>query len=209
MPIGSSVKHVVARSLVTVVRTSRVPTFSSGDCGAGQHGAAGVGDAADDVGGRLRERRRRETPSHLKTGEPREVKAREDDAWLNSLPFVETRLRGTERLASSGARMEESSRNNDGGERCAPADCVSDGRHTSHGESRLQGERNCFRSANASPTRSASEDVFACAMFDVTAMTMPLSRPVISDITMPPASSPLTLPGFVASAKRTRSDGVE
>ncbi len=64
-------------------------------------------------------------------------------------------------------------------------------------------------SANASPTRSASEDVFACAMFDVTAMTMPLSRPIISDITMPPASSPLTLPGFVASAKRTRSDGVE
>src|ERR687897_873894 len=63
-------------------------------------------------------------------------------------------------------------------------------------------------SANASATPSASEDVFACAMFDVTATTMPLSRPVISDITIPPASSPLTLPGFVASAKRTRSDGV-
>ena len=63
--------------------------------------------------------------------------------------------------------------------------------------------------AKVSPTRSASEDVFACAMFDVTAMTMPLSRPVISDITIPPASSPLTLPVFVASAKRTRSDGVE
>jgi hypothetical protein len=56
---------------------------------------------------------------------------------------------------------------------------------------------------------SASDDVFACATFDVTAMTMPLSRPVVSDITMPPASSPLTVPGFVASAKRTRSDGVE
>jgi hypothetical protein len=64
-------------------------------------------------------------------------------------------------------------------------------------------------SANASPTRRASEDVFACAMCDVTAMTMPLSCPVVNDITMPPASSPLTLPGFVASAKRTRSDGVE
>jgi hypothetical protein len=64
-------------------------------------------------------------------------------------------------------------------------------------------------SANASPTRSASEDVFACAMFDVTATTMPLSRPVSSDMTMPPASSPLTLPELVASAKRTRSDGVE
>jgi hypothetical protein len=56
-------------------------------------------------------------------------------------------------------------------------------------------------SANASPTPSASEDVFACAMLEVTAMTMPLSLRVISDITMPPASSPLTLPGFVASAK--------
>ena len=62
---------------------------------------------------------------------------------------------------------------------------------------------------NASPTRSASEDVFACAMFELTATTMPLSRPIISDITMPPASSPLTLPGFAGSAKRTRSDGVE
>ena len=71
----------------------------------------------------------------------------------------------------------------------------------------LRDHRVC--SANASPTRSASEDVFACAMFEVTAMTMPLSRRVISDITMPPASSPLTLPGFFASAKRTRSDGVE
>ena len=30
---------------------------------------------------------------------------------------------------------------------------------------------------NASRIRSASEDVFACAMFDVTATTMPLSRP--------------------------------
>jgi hypothetical protein len=57
----------------------------------------------------------------------------------------------------------------------------------------LRDHRVC--SANASPTRSASADVFACAMFDVTAMTMPLSRRVISDITMPPASSPLTLPG--------------
>ena len=64
-------------------------------------------------------------------------------------------------------------------------------------------------SANASPIRSAREDVFACAMFDVTATTMPRSRLVISDITMPPASSPLRLSGFVASAKRTRSDGVE
>jgi hypothetical protein len=71
----------------------------------------------------------------------------------------------------------------------------------------LRDHRVC--SANASPIRSASKAVFACAMFDVTAMTMPLSRAVISDITMPLASSPLTLPGFVASAKRTRSDGVE
>ena len=69
----------------------------------------------------------------------------------------------------------------------------------------LRDHRVC--SANASPTRSASEDVFACAMFEVTAMTMPLSRPIISDITMPPASSPLTLPGFVASAKRTTERG--
>jgi len=46
-------------------------------------------------------------------------------------------------------------------------------------------------------------------MFDVTAMTMPPSRCVISDITMPPASSPLMWSGVVASAKRTRSDGVE
>src|SRR5688572_3985311 len=51
--------------------------------------------------------------------------------------------------------------------------------------------------------------VFAYAMFDVTAMMMPSSRLVISDITMPPASAPLTLPESVASAKRTRSDGVE
>ena len=39
-------------------------------------------------------------------------------------------------------------------------------------------------------------------MFDVTAMTMLLSRRIINDITMPPASSPLRLPGFVASVKR-------
>ena len=32
---------------------------------------------------------------------------------------------------------------------------------------------------------------------------------IYCDITMPPASSPLTLAGLVASAKRTRSDGVE
>ena len=38
--------------------------------------------------------------------------------------------------------------------------------------------------------------------------TMPLSRRVVSDITVPPASSPLTLPPF-ASPTRTRSDGVE
>ena len=52
-------------------------------------------------------------------------------------------------------------------------------------------ERVC--SANAFPIRSASQDVFACAMFDVTAIDRPLSRRVVSDITMPPASSPLTL----------------
>jgi hypothetical protein len=40
-------------------------------------------------------------------------------------------------------------------------------------------------------------------LFDVTAMTMPLSRRVISDTTMSPASSPLTLSGLVASATRT------
>ena len=49
--------------------------------------------------------------------------------------------------------------------------------------------------ANASPTRCASDQVFACAMFEATAMTMRPSRAVSSDITMPPASSPLTLPG--------------
>ena len=37
----------------------------------------------------------------------------------------------------------------------------------------------------------------------------PVVPAVISDITFPPASSPLTLPAFVARAKRTRSDGVE
>jgi hypothetical protein len=46
-------------------------------------------------------------------------------------------------------------------------------------------------------------------MFDVTAMTRPLSCAVASDITMPPASSPVRLPGCVESATRTRSDGVE
>ena len=64
-------------------------------------------------------------------------------------------------------------------------------------------------SANASATRIASEAVFACVIFDVTPMVSPLSRRVVSDITMPPASSPLTLSAFVASAKRTRSDGVD
>ena len=49
--------------------------------------------------------------------------------------------------------------------------------------------------ANASPIRCASDDVFACAMFDVTATTMPPSRAVVSDITMPPASMPSTAPG--------------
>jgi hypothetical protein len=72
---------------------------------------------------------------------------------------------------------------------------------------RLRGQR--VRSANASPTRVASEDVFACAMFDVTAMTMPLAPAFVSDITVPPASSPFNLPGFLASAKRTKSVGVE
>jgi hypothetical protein len=51
--------------------------------------------------------------------------------------------------------------------------------------------------------------VLACATFDATATTIPLSGRVISDITLPPASSPLTLSAFVARAKRTRSDGVE
>ena len=52
-------------------------------------------------------------------------------------------------------------------------------------------------SANASATRIASEAVFACAIFDVTAMLRPLSRRVGSDITIPPASWPLTLSAFV------------
>ena len=51
--------------------------------------------------------------------------------------------------------------------------------------------------------------VLACATFDATATTIPLSRRVISDITLPPASSPLALSALVARAKRTRSDGVE
>lgn len=42
--------------------------------------------------------------------------------------------------------------------------------------------------------RVHSEDVFACAMFDVTATTMPLSRPVISDITVPPPKAAESLP---------------
>jgi hypothetical protein len=45
-------------------------------------------------------------------------------------------------------------------------------------------------------------------MFDVTATTTPLSRSVINDVTIPPASSPLTL-ASVARPKRTRSEGVE
>ena len=48
--------------------------------------------------------------------------------------------------------------------------------------------------------------MLACAMFDATATTIPLSRRVVSDITLPPASSPLTLSAFVAAEKRTRSD---
>ena len=51
-------------------------------------------------------------------------------------------------------------------------------------------------------------DVFACAMLDATATTMALSRSVTSDITIPPASSPLMLPSF-ARPTRTRSDAVE
>ena len=43
--------------------------------------------------------------------------------------------------------------------------------------------RACF--ANASPIFRPSADVFACAMFDSTATTMPLSRRVNSDITIP------------------------
>lgn len=62
--------------------------------------------------------------------------------------------------------------------------------------------------ANASPIFRPSADVFACAMLDTTATTMPLSRSVTSDITIPPASSPLMLPSFVRP-KRTRSDAVE
>src|SRR5207247_10934852 len=65
------------------------------------------------------------------------------------------------------------------------------------------------RIANTSATFSARAGVLACATFDATATTIPLSRRVISDITLPPASSPLTLSAFVARAKRTRSDGVE
>jgi hypothetical protein len=48
------------------------------------------------------------------------------------------------------------------------------------------------------PTLSASEDVFARAMFDVTAMMMPPSL-AISDMTMP-ARFTVTLSGFVATA---------
>ena len=50
-----------------------------------------------------------------------------------------------------------------------------------------------FCSANVSATFSARAAVLACAMFDATATTIPLSRRVVSDITLPPASSPLTL----------------
>ena len=66
-----------------------------------------------------------------------------------------------------------------------------------------------FCSANVSATFRARAAVLACAMFDATATTIPLSRRVVSDITLPPASSPLTLSALVAKAKRTRSDGVE
>ena len=38
---------------------------------------------------------------------------------------------------------------------------------------------------------------------------LPLSRRIISDVTLPRASSPLTLPALVVRAKRTRSEGVE
>src|SRR3954471_23657885 len=66
-----------------------------------------------------------------------------------------------------------------------------------------------FCSANTSATFSARAAVLACATLDATATTIPLSRRVISDITLPPASRPLTLSAFVTEAKRTRSDGVE
>ena len=66
-----------------------------------------------------------------------------------------------------------------------------------------------FCSANVSATSSARAAVLAHAMFDARATTIPLSRRLISHITLPPASSLLTLSAFVARAKRTRSDGVE
>ena len=47
-----------------------------------------------------------------------------------------------------------------------------------------------FCSANVSATLRARAAVLACAMFDATATTIPLSRRVVSDITLPPASSP-------------------
>jgi len=66
-----------------------------------------------------------------------------------------------------------------------------------------------FCAANVSATFRASAAVWAYAMFEATATTIPLSRRLMSDITLPPASSPVMLSAFVPSAKRTRSDGVE
>src|SRR4051794_38639792 len=66
-----------------------------------------------------------------------------------------------------------------------------------------------LRSANASATFNASAAVSACVMLEATATTTPLSRRASSDITLPPASSPVMLAACVARAKRTRSDGVE
>jgi len=63
-------------------------------------------------------------------------------------------------------------------------------------------------SANASAIFSASVDVSACEMFDITTTTSPDSRNVINDTTIPPRDSPswpTTLAGAPASVTVSRS----
>src|SRR3954451_8373690 len=67
-----------------------------------------------------------------------------------------------------------------------------------NGYAGLVGRGDYFCSANVSATFCARAAVLAYAMFDVTATAIPVSRRVTSDITLPPASSPLTLSAFVA-----------